>query len=357
MPSRHWIIILFFVCAGALADSPQQMASIGDLLLESGETLHDCELGYRTAGTLNADKSNVIVFPTWFTGTSGDLLQYELIGPGKLADTDRYFVISIDALGNGLSSSPSTSAGQPGAEFPDISIDDMVSSQYILLTQHLGIDHALAVMGVSMGGMQTFQWIGQHPKFMAKAVPIEGSPRMTSYDLLQWQTHETAIEMMQEADISNSKIAEFLATANLLTLWTPEYFVENISPEAFPEYLAGAVKDYAQMDVNDYLSQLRAMMNHNVYVDDATDEPSYAQKVEADVLVIGSTSDHMVNPIPGKKLSESIGAEYDAIENNCGHMGSTCEAGEVAVIVKAFLKLEECSNNEASPCAGKPNIP
>jgi len=338
MPSRHWIIILCLVVTGALADSPQQMASIGDLLLESGDTLRNCEVGYRTAGTLNANKSNVIIFLTWFTGTSGDLLKYELIGPGKLADTDRYFVIAIDALGNGVSSSPSTSIGQPGAQFPDISIDDMVNSQYILLTNHLGINHALAVTGISMGGMQTFQWIGQHPKFMDKAVPIEGSPRMTSYDLLQWQTHETAIQMMQEANISNRKISEFLASANLLTLWTPAYFVENISPEAFPEYLAGAVQDYAQLDVNNYLSQLRAMMDHNVYIADATDERPYAQKVESEVLVIGSTSDHMVNPIPGKKLSKSIGAEYTAIENNCGHMGSTCEAGEVAAIVRTFLK-------------------
>ena len=338
MPSRHWIIILCLVATGALADSPQQMASIGDLLLESGETLRNCEVGYRTAGTLNADKSNVIIFLTWFTGTSGDLLKYELIGPGKLADTDRYFVIAIDALGNGVSSSPSTSIRQPGAQFPDISIDDMVNSQYILLTNHLGINHVLAVTGISMGGMQAFQWIGQHPKFMDKAVPIEGSPRMTSYDLLQWQTHETAIQMMQEANISNRKISEFLASANLLTLWTPGYFVENISPEAFPEYLAGAVQDYAQLDVNNYLSQLRAMMDHNVYIADVTDERPYAQKVESEVLVIGSTSDHMVNPIPGQILSKSIGAEYTAIENNCGHMGSTCEAGEVAEIVRRFLK-------------------
>jgi len=338
MSARRWIIILCFLATSALADSPQQMASIGDLLLESGETVHNCKVGYRTAGTLNADRSNVIIFPTWFTGTSGDLLKNELIGPGKLADTDLYYVIAIDALGNGVSSSPSTSVRQPGVQFPDISIDDMVNSQYILLTNHLGINHVLAVTGISMGGMQTFQWIGQHPKFMDKAVPIEGSPRMTSYDLLQWQTHETAIQMMQEANISNRKISEFLAAANLLTLWTPGYFVENISPEAFPEYLAGAVQDYAQLDVNNYLSQLRAMMDHNVYIADATDERPYAQKVESEILVIGSTSDHMVNPIPGKKLSKSLGAEYTAIENNCGHMGSTCEASEVAAIVGTFLK-------------------
>jgi len=57
--------------------------------------------------------------------------------------------------------------------------------QHILLTRHLGIEHARVVMGISMGGMQTFQWMGQYPEFMDKAIPIDGSPRMTSYDLLQ----------------------------------------------------------------------------------------------------------------------------------------------------------------------------
>jgi len=332
------IIFLCLTSGCALADSPQQVASIGDLLLESGETLHDCEIGYRTAGTLNADKSNVVVFPTWFTGSSGDLIKYEVIGPGKLADTDRYYVIVIDALGNGVSSSPSNSARQSGPRFPGVSIDDMVKSQHILLTEHLGIDHAMAVMGISMGGMQTFQWMGQYPDFMDKAVPIDGSPRMTSYDLVQWQTHETAIELMQEAGVSNSKIAEFLATANLLTLWTPEYFVENIPPEEFPDYLAGAVRDYAQLDANNYLVQLRAMMAHDVYADHAPGGRPYIETVEAEVLVVGVVQDQMVNPTPGKVFSASIDGGYAAIESNCGHMGTTCEAGQVAVLVNAFLE-------------------
>jgi len=173
---------------------------------------------------------------------------------------------------------------------------------------------------------------------MDKAVPIDGSPRMTSYDLLQWQTHATAIELMQEAGISNAKIVEFLSLANLLTLWTPDYFVENVTPEALPEYLTTAVEAYAQMDAYNYLSQLQAMMEHDVYADHAGDEQSYEKKVEAAVLVMGVASDHMVNPAPGKALSASIAAPYSNINSNCGHMGTTCEAAEVSERVNAFLK-------------------
>jgi len=337
LPLRILIFAACLTCASAVADSPQQMAAIGDLQLASGETLLNVQVGYQTAGTLNEDKSNVIVFPTWFTGTAADFIKWEVIGPGKLADTNRYFVIAVDALGNGVSSSPSNSPKQPGKQFPVIAISDMVNSQHALLTRHLGITHARAVMGVSMGGMQTFQWMGQYPEFMDKAIPIDGSPRMTSYDLLQWHIHESAIEIMQEAGIENAKIMEFMASLNLLTLWTPEYFVENITPEALPEYMEESSQSYAQLDANDYLSQLRAMMMLDVYAAGASSATPYVQKVQADILIISTEDDHMVNPAPGKEMSKALSEEHVELASNCGHIGSSCEADMVNKKVNAFL--------------------
>ena len=338
MVLRCWLILLCFIYANASADSSQQIVSIGDLQLRSGEIIHDCNIGYRVAGTLNVDKSNVIVMPTWFTGTTDDLLRYELIGPGKLADTDRYFVISIDALGNGVSSSPSNSPHHPDAKFPAISIHDMVTSQYILLTRHFGIEHLKAVIGISMGGMQTFQWMGQYPEFMDKAVPIDGSPKMTSFDLIQWQTHETAIQMMQNAGINNQGITAFLSRLNLLTLWTPEYFVENIASDELPAFLANSEQQYARMDANDYMSQLRAMIGHDVFAMSNDKQRGYVEIVDAEILVIAVAADHMVNPTPGKALAGSINAAYVEIGTNCGHMGTTCEAEKVAEVVNVFLQ-------------------
>jgi homoserine O-acetyltransferase len=320
-----------------MADSPQQMASIGDLQLASGETLLHTQVGYRTAGTLNDDKSNVIVLVTWFTGTTADFFRWEKIGPGKLADTDHYFVIAVDALGNGVSSSPSNHPKQPGKHFPAITISDMVNSQYALLTEHLGITHARAVMGISMGGMQTFQWMGQYPGFMDKAIPIDGSPRMTSYDLLQWQTHESAIETMQAAGVENAKIMEFMSSLNQLTLWTPEYFVENISPQALPQFMVEAGQGYGELDANNYLTQLRAMMAQDVYARGSDSETPYLQKVQADVLVISAEDDHMVNSSPGKKASMALNEEYVEIKGTCGHMGTSCKTDQVDKLVNAFL--------------------
>src|SRR5215510_5258364 len=106
--SRAWLVILFSFLP---VSAQQQFAQLGDFKLESGEVIRDCRIGYRTFGKLNADKSNVIIFPTWAGGTTEQLQSN--IGPGKLLNSEKYFVIAVDALGNGVSSSPSTSKLQP----------------------------------------------------------------------------------------------------------------------------------------------------------------------------------------------------------------------------------------------------
>jgi homoserine O-acetyltransferase/O-succinyltransferase len=92
----------------ASAQQAPRVVSIGDFLVENGQSIHDCKIGFQTLGELNKGHSNVVVFLTWFTGTSKDILP--LLGPGKLVDTSKYFVVIIDALGDGISSSPSNHA-------------------------------------------------------------------------------------------------------------------------------------------------------------------------------------------------------------------------------------------------------
>jgi homoserine O-acetyltransferase/O-succinyltransferase len=117
MKARRHFLLAFLVLAArspsALAQNGEpQFASLGDFKLQSGEVLRECRIGYRTFGTLNADRSNAVLFPTWASGTSEQLAGS--IGPGRLADSSKFFVVAVDALANGVSSPPPTARRSPG---------------------------------------------------------------------------------------------------------------------------------------------------------------------------------------------------------------------------------------------------
>jgi len=184
-----WVLLAWWSTSTPAQE--QKFAHLGDFKLESGQVIRECRIGYRIFGKLNDDKSNAILVPTWAGGTSEQLQSN--FGPGKLIDTDKYYVIAVDALSNGISSSPSNSRLQPRMSFPRFSFRDLVKTQHELLTRVLKLNHVRAVIGVSMGGMQTFQWLVSYPDFMDKAISIVGSPRLAPYDLVLWQIQIDAI--------------------------------------------------------------------------------------------------------------------------------------------------------------------
>src|SRR5499427_2024566 len=170
----------------ALAHTPQQAPHQsfveGDLKLESGEMIKDFAISFVTHGTLNASKSNAILMVTALTGNHHRL--DFIIGPGKALDTTKYFVVATDAIGNGLTTSPSNSKAQPRMQFPRFGMRDMVESQRRLLKDKLGIDHVVAVVGPSMGGMQALQWGVSHPDFMDGLVALVPLARTPAWSVL-----------------------------------------------------------------------------------------------------------------------------------------------------------------------------
>ena len=130
-------------------------------------------LAYKTYGTLNAGKDNVIVYPTSFSAQHSDTEW--LIRPGGVLDPDRYFIVIPNLFGNGLSSSPSNSGVTP---FPDISYHDAVAVQRRLLVEQFGISKIALVYGWSMGGMQAYHWAACHPDMVERAAVVCGSAQM-----------------------------------------------------------------------------------------------------------------------------------------------------------------------------------
>jgi len=170
---------------------PHQLYSEGDLKLESGETIRDFSISYVTHGTLNASKSNAILMVTAISGNHHRL--DFMIGPGKALDPDKYFIICTDAISNGLTTSPSNSKAQPRMQFPKFVIRDMVESQYRLVKEKFGIDHLVAGIGPSMGGMQTLQWGVSHPDFMAALVAIVPLTKTPAWTVAVLQASREAI--------------------------------------------------------------------------------------------------------------------------------------------------------------------
>jgi homoserine O-acetyltransferase/O-succinyltransferase len=172
---------------------PYETAMIGDLPLQDGGTLHDGMLAYATFGTLSPARDNAILVTTWFSGTS-KIMEQAYIGPGRALDPEKYFIIVVNQLGSGLSTSPHNApAPQGGANFPKLGIADDVTAQHRLLTGKFGIAQLQLVFGGSMGAEQTYEWAVRFPDMVKRAAPMAGTARTTAHTALFAQTLIEAI--------------------------------------------------------------------------------------------------------------------------------------------------------------------
>ncbi|MFJ7750998.1 alpha/beta fold hydrolase [Arthrobacter sp. NPDC097144] len=165
---------------------------LGDVPLQSGMSLRNAQLAYKTYGVLNSERSNAILYPTWFSGRHWD--NEWLIGEGMGLDPAKYFIVVPNMLGNGLSSSPSNFP-EPfnGPRFPNITFFDNVACQHRLVTEHFGIDHLRLVLGWSMGAGQTYQWGVSYPDMMDALLPFCGSPRTAPHNIVFLEAVRAAI--------------------------------------------------------------------------------------------------------------------------------------------------------------------
>jgi homoserine O-acetyltransferase len=169
----------------------------GPLRLDGGAELAPVAIAYESYGTPNADKSNVVLICHALTGdqhvanpnpVTGKPGWWEvLIGPGKVIDTNRFFVICSNVIGGCLGSTGPASidpaTGKPlGLDMPVVTIGDMVRAQ-VMLVDHFGIDRLFSVIGGSMGGMQVLQWASSYPERVHTALPIATGARHSSQNI------------------------------------------------------------------------------------------------------------------------------------------------------------------------------
>jgi len=338
-------ILIFSLPCISIAQSPSaappvQFANLGDFKLHSGGVIRDLRIGYRTLGNLDSSRSNAVLWPTWLGGKTEDLLP--LVGPGKVVDTGKYFVILVESIANGISTSPSNSKQQPLGKFPEISIRDMVESEYQLATSVLHLSHLHAVMGISMGGMQTFSWAAVHPDFMDLAIPLQGSPQSTSYDKLLWTADIDALELDPAWNHGNPRKPLTLgptlsAEIDSMALTSPAYRVAQTSPEDFAALVAD-LKKSVRSDAGTAWNQIRqrqAIISLDLPAELGLSLDQIAKETHAKMLMIVSPEDHMVNPAPALRMASVMGAPLVELDSACGHLSNNCVS--VGPVVAQFL--------------------
>jgi len=242
-----------------------EIFNLGDVALQSGVTLPNAFLAYKTYGQLNEKKDNVIVYPTAF----GDQhVQNEwLIGNGMALDPRDYFIIVPNLLGNGLSSSPSnTPPPFDRAHFPQVTIYDNVKFQHRLVTEAFGIEKIALVVGWSMGGIQAFQWGASYPDMVERIAPFAGVAKT-------WPQTYVVLEGMKAAlmaavrfaphHLSELTAADMRAVGRVYAGWglSQAFYREELYRElgfdALTDFVAGFWEDsFMQMDPHNVLAML-----------------------------------------------------------------------------------------------------
>ena len=315
--------------------APARRASLGECRLASGAVIPDCRVAWREFGALNADRSNVVLIPTWLLGRSDDWAS--LLGDSGFVDTTRFHVVVVDALGDGLSSSPSNSAPAARRAFDDLTIADMVESQHRLLTERLGVRHLRAVMGFSMGGMQAIEWAVRHPEFVDRIVPIAGTPRVGVYDRLLWRALLDEIEDGRRGRLPDDSTWARLSRWEALFENTPRGLDARDTDSVAAESARNAAGYRRSWKLDDYAVQLRAIGRHDTTLPYGGDIRRTAASIRARMLAVYSWDDHMVTAGPLPELARLTHADTLVIASPCGHVMMFCEQARVAPAVRAFI--------------------
>lgn len=333
--------------AQAPEQPPQQLYGEGDLKLESGEAIKDFSISYVTHGTLNAKKSNAILMVTALGGNHHRL--DFMIGPGKGLDPEKYFIICTDAIANGLSTSPSNSKLQPRMQFPKFIIRDMVESEYRLLKEKLGVDHVVAVIGPSMGGVQALQWGVSHPDFMDALVAIVPLAKTPAWSVAVMDAARKAI-MDDPAwkdgnyDAPPEKgVRLWRDIVNLLMARTPEMYSAQFKNgmDVLPWLTAQENAAMKAFDANDFIYQSWAYERHDVGTTPGFggDTAKALASIKAKTLILTGTKDLLNPDFEPKEAAKNI-ANVKVVTISPGAVTGHASAGGFFPADVEFLNRE-----------------
>ena len=336
-----------------LTNIESKLFTAREFRLESGQLLPTLELAYETYGTLSPAEDNAVLVVHGYTSshhaagknakgkqgrgvTEGAAGWFDaLIGPGKAVDTNRYFLISVNALGSAHGSSgPNTidpRTKKPyGPTFPPISMRDMVASQK-LLVDSLGLKSLVAVIGPSMGGFQSFQWAASYPGFMKGIAASVTAPRAPN--------RLGGLEALQKRLASDPN-------------WNGGWYYDNGGiPGTLEQIRYETLLNYGQ---NEAEAKVAARAWAKIYdghslvtlrraIDGFDITHQYDRLKQAKVLYVNSKTDKLfdIALCPGyvsDMRKAGVDVTYVELPSDKGHMASHADAWMWAPILTAFMK-------------------
>jgi homoserine O-acetyltransferase len=353
---------------------------IGSFEPELGGYLEEVTLAYETWGELDPSGENGVLIVHALTGDShcaGGISEAykrggwwdEMVGPGRLVDTDEHFVVCSNVLG-GCSGSTGPASVDPatdyqyGMRFPIVTISDIVRAQKRLLDD-LGVRKLEVVIGGSIGGQQALEWALKFPDFVEKAVPVAATGALGPQGLGMSEIGRRAIMAdpnwqggdyygtgkSPETGLAIARMAGMLTYQSAEGQWERFGREEATRPALYEEFGGRfEIESYlhyqghdltGRFDANSYLYLTRAMDLYDIGAGYASHEEAY-ERIEAEVLFVGISSDWL---FPAREvraaaeLAKAAGAEahYEEIESLNGHDAFLKDWDKLRAAVGPFL--------------------
>ena len=252
-----------------------QEFNLGDVKLLSGKFLKSAKLAYKTYGELNKNHSNVIVLPTFYTGTH--IRNEDFIGKNRALNPNKYFIISINMFGNGLSSSPSNTIRlQHGSRFPEITLWDNIYCQHKLITEKLKIKKIALVTGWSMAGCQSYQWAAQYPNMVKAILPFCASSKTSIHNNVFLEGVKAALIADKNWNKGNYKtqpVAGLKAFGRVYAGWafSQDFYREKLYKKIGYNKVEDLLNDWANnhaknWDANDLLCKLKTWQLNDISI-------------------------------------------------------------------------------------------
>jgi homoserine O-acetyltransferase len=282
-----------------VVDRAQGVCELGDFDAQKGGVIRQARLAWKTYGTFDADRPNAVLYPCSFTATDSDIDW--LIGPGRVLDTNRWFVVIPNMFSNTLSSGASEQDDFP----PVVTVYDNVVAQRRMLEEQFGISRLHAVYGYSMGGMQAYQWATSFRSSVDKVISVCSAARTSTHNRVflssLLRTLEAAPEYLGSGRFSEKPVAALRAVGHIYAAWG---LSQDFYREGLHESVLGAadlesflVRDweaaFGKHDAANLYAQLQTWLQADVSdTDEFGGELSAAlAAIEADVLLLPGRTD------------------------------------------------------------------